>query len=246
MGDHIHRAAGGLVRRKGAGKAGIEHRELWPQGVGLGSAPLQIPLLPGDDTAVASLTAGGGEGEHRAHRQGMLRHIAAAVKDLPEIPLIHRAKGDGLCRVDDAAAAKGQDEVQVFPAHQLDALVDLAAARIGLHAPKLHEGKVRFLQRVGDGLIGVDLLHAAAAHDQKDAAAAKAAHQSAGLLLLPVAKGKVGGGIKGEIIHINTLSFGPRTHSGAVRRRNFSGPHKNAAHFRCGYSPGSCYRRHGA
>ena len=206
VGDHVRRAAGGLIGRQGAGIAGVEDGELGPDHVGLGAAPLEVAFLQGNDAAVAALTAGGGDGQHGAHGQGAL-NLGLAGEEVPEVPVIGHAEADGLGGIDDGAAAHGQEEVHILPAADLDALVDLAAAGVGLNAGELEVGNALGLQRGGHGVIGAVALDGAAAVNQQHPAAAEAFDESAGVLLLTVTEGKERGGVEYEPIHVQNPSF---------------------------------------
>ena len=200
VGQHVHSAAGGLIGGQGAGVAGVEDGELGADGVALGAAPLEIACLLGDDAAVAALAAGGRDGQHRAHGEGG-GDGSLAGEEVPEVPVVAHAHADGLGGIDDAAAAQGQQEVHALLAAKLDALIHLAAAGVGLDAGQLHIRQLCLGQGGGDGVIGAVFLHGAAAVDQQHLAAAEAAHQCAGVFLLPVAEGKEGGSIEGKVIH---------------------------------------------
>ena len=204
VGHHVHGAAGGLVGGQGAGESGVQHRELGADHVCLGAAPLEIPLLLGDDAAVRALAAGGGDGQHHTYGQRLL-NFGFAGEEVPEVPAVQRAEADGLGGVDDAAAAHRQQEVHPGLPDQVDALVDLAAAGIGVDAGELGEGDARLVQGGGHGVIGAVAVDGAAAGDQQHPGTAEPAHQGAGVFLLPVAEGKQGGGVEGEIVHRKTL-----------------------------------------
>ena len=136
VGHHVHRAAGGLVGRQGAGEPGVQHGEFRADDIRLGAAPLQVAPLLGDDAAVGPLAAGGGNSQHHAHGQRFL-DLGGAGEEIPEIPLVQRAEADGLGGVDDTAAAQCQQEVRAGPPDQVDALVYLAAAGVGLDVGEL-------------------------------------------------------------------------------------------------------------
>src|SRR5699024_5338746 len=143
------------------------------------AAPLEIAPLLGDDAAVGPLAAGGGDGQHHAHGQRLF-DLGGAGEEVPEVPLVQGAEADGLGGVDDAAAAYRQQEVRPGPPDDVDALVDLAAAGVGLDAGELGVGDAGLLQGGGDGVVGAVAADGAAAGDQQHPGTAETAHQSAG------------------------------------------------------------------
>ena len=200
MGKHIHGAAGGLIRRKGAGEAGVQHGELGADHIAFRAAPLQISLLLGDDAAVRPLTAGGRDRQHDAHRKRS-GNDGLSGEEVPEVPVVGHTKADGLCGVDDAAAAQRQKKVTALLTAEVNALVYLAAAGIGLDAGELRPGKAGLPQRGGHGVIGAVALDGAAAGDQQYPGSAKAAHQGAGVFLFSVAEDEERGGVEREVVH---------------------------------------------
>lgn len=152
-------------------------------------SPLQVAPLLGDDAAVGPLAAGGGNSQHHAHGQRFL-DLGGAGEEIPEIPLVQRAEADGLGGVDDTAAAQCQQEVRAGPPDQVDALVYLAAAGVGLDVGELCKGDARGLQGGGDGVIGAVAADGPAAGDQQYPAAAEPAHQRAGVFSSPSPKVK--------------------------------------------------------
>ena len=93
-----------------------------------------------------TLAARGGDGQHRAHGQGLFDGYAALV-EIPEIPIVQGARGDGLGRIDGGAAAHGQDEIHTLFAAERDALAHQAAAGVGLDAAQGDKTDARGLER---------------------------------------------------------------------------------------------------
>lgn len=91
--------------------------------------------------------------------------------------------------------------IRAGPPDQVDALVYLAAAGVGLDAGELCKGDARGLQGGGDGVIGAVAADGPAAGDQQYPAAAEPAHQRAGVFLFSIAEGEEGGGVEGEVVH---------------------------------------------
>ena len=91
--------------------------------------------------------------------------------------------------------------IRAGPPDQVDALVYLAAAGVGLDVGELCKGDARGLQGGGDGVIGAVAADGPAAGDQQYPAAAEPAHQRAGVFLFSIAEGEEGGGVEGEVVH---------------------------------------------
>jgi len=105
----------------------------------LGQPHFRLPRSWVMTQTVGPLAAGGGDSQHHAHGQRLL-DLGGAGEEIPEIPLVQRAEADGLGGVDDTAAAQCQQEVRAGPPDQVDALVYLAAAGVGLDAGELCKG----------------------------------------------------------------------------------------------------------
>ena len=166
----------------------------------LGQPHFRLPVLLRDDAAVGALAAGGGNGQHRAHRQRAL-DFGLAGEEVPEITVVGDAHADGLGGVDDAAAANGQQEVRALLPGQVNAFIHLAAAGIGLDAPQLAPGNARFFQGGGGGVVSAVFPHGAAACHQQHLAAAELAHQCAYAAGLALPKGEESGGIERKVVH---------------------------------------------
>ena len=205
MGDDVGDAAGGLEGRQALGEDRVHDRELRADAVGLRGGLLE-GLLVGDDGVGGTLAAGSGDGQHHADGQGGLRGLAG--EEVPEVPVIGDAHGDGLGGVDDAAAADGQEEVDLLFAGKLDALIDKSAARVRLDAAEL-DGAQAF---GGDGVLHpveqTGLLCRLAAVDDHDTAAAELFDIAAGLVFTVTAEDKIRGAVKIKIIHTRFLCSG--------------------------------------
>ena len=207
VGDDVGDAAGGLEGRQALGEDRVHDGELRADAVGLRGGLLE-GLLVGDDGVGGTLAAGRGNGQHHADGQGGLRGLAG--EEVPEVPVIGNTHGDGLGGVDDAAAADGQEEVDLFLPGKLDALIDKSAARIRLDAAE-RDGAQAF---GGDGVLHpvkqTGLLCRLAAVDDHDTAAAKLFDITAGLVFAVAAEDKIGRAVKIKIIHTRFLCSGPK------------------------------------
>ncbi|MPM69521.1 hypothetical protein SDC9_116466 [bioreactor metagenome] len=138
VGQHVRHAAGGLIGGEGAGIAGVQNGKFGPDHIRFRAAPFQVALLQRDDAAIGPFGPRRRDGQHRAHGQNGFNGMLSG-EDVPEVPVVGHAHGNGLCRVDDGAAAQGQQKVAFIPAAELDAFVDLSAAGVGLNAGQLAE-----------------------------------------------------------------------------------------------------------
>ena len=196
---HVGDAAGQLIARQGERQLRIHDREARAMELG-GQAALEVAFNQGDDGGVAALAAGGGDGQHAAVRQRGLNLRLAAV-EIPEIAVIRHAVGDGLCGINRAAAAHGQQEIEVVFAAEADAFVDKVAARIGLDAAELAVGDARRLKGSLDLIKQAAALHAAAAVNDQRAGAARLLDEAADLHLGVFAENKFRGGTEFKIQH---------------------------------------------
>ena len=211
VGHDVRDAAGRLISGQAFREGRVQHGEARPEAVGFRAVLLQR-FLVGDDGIRGAFAAGGGNGQDGAHRQSLLRHLPG--EKVPEIAVIGYADGDGLGGIDDAAAAHGQNEVDLFPAAEVDALIDKAAAGIGLHAPQLHGIQVFFLQAGHDPVQQAGAFGGLPAVDHQHPAAAKALDIPAGLRLPVLSEHEVGRAVKIKVPHrnapLNIRSFSHR------------------------------------
>ena len=206
VGNDIGDAAGGLEGGKALGEDRVHNGELRADAVGLRGGLLE-GLLIGDDGVGGTLAAGSGDGQHHADGQGGLRGLAG--EKVPEVPVVGDAHGDGLGGVDDAAAADGQEEVDLLLPRHGDAVINQAAARIRLDAAEF-DGTQAF---GGDGILHpvkqAGLLCRLAAVDDHDTAAAELLDIAAGFVFAVTAEDKIRGAVKIKGIHTLLLCSGP-------------------------------------
>ena len=144
MHQNIGAATGGLVIGQGHGQLRVHDGEPGPGVVGI-APPLEPAVLVGDNRGIAHLAAGGGNGDDDAYR-GAGGGGALEVIEIPGVAAVGKAIADGLGRVDDAAAAHGQEEVDALLPAKLQALPYQADAGVGHHAAQLHMGDPRRVQ----------------------------------------------------------------------------------------------------
>ena len=211
VGHDVRDAAGRLIGGQAFREGRVQHGEAGPEAVGLRAVFLQR-FLVGDDGIRGAFAAGGGDGQDGTHGQSLLRHLPG--EKVPEITVIRYADGDGLGGVDDAAATHGQNEVDLLPAAEVNALVHKAAAGIWLYAPQLHGVQVFFLQAGHDPVQQAGAFGRLPAVDHQHPAAAEALDIPAGLRLPVLSEHEVGGAVKIKVPHrnapLNIRSFSHR------------------------------------
>ena len=202
VGDDVGHAAGGLEGGQTLGQDGVHDRELRADAVGLRGGLLEGGLV-GDDRVGGALAAGGGQGQHDADGQGGLGRFAG--EEVPEVPVVGHAHGDGLGGVDDAAAADGDHEIDLLLTRELDALIDQPAAGVGLDAAELDGAQALGEDGVAHAVEQPGLLGGLAAVDEHHAAAAELLDILAGLVLAVAAENEIGGAVEIKVIHRRLL-----------------------------------------
>ena len=200
MGDDIRNAAGRLIGGQRLGQGGIQDGKPGPVGFAAGP-PLDHAFLFGDNRIRATFAARGGDGQHRSDGQRLLHGLSFI--EIPEIPVVNGSGGDGLGGVNRAAAADGQHEVDPFLPAKFDSLVNQPAPGIRPRAAQLHMGDARGLQGSLHPVKKPRANHGAAAIVQQRLVSAEALHQGAGLVFGFPAEGKIGRGVKSEIVHVD-------------------------------------------
>ena len=197
--ENIHAAAGGLKGRQREGQLWIHDGKGRTGHVRFKTA-LESVFFVGHHCGAAHFAASGGDGDHAADGQAgiglALGHIV-----VPHVALVGSAVGNGLGRVDHAAAANSQNKIHALAARQLDALADQRKPGIGNHAAQGDIGQPLPIQR------GLDPVHKArtqgalpAVVDQYLAAFA-GLDQTAALLLCIFAKDDLCGRVVDKIVH---------------------------------------------
>ena len=166
MRHDVHRAARHLERRQAEAQLGIHDREARIDRLVVDVA-LQIAFFLGDDRAEAGFAARGGQRQNRADRQRRGRRAAADV-EVPDVVVDDRAHRDRLGRIDHAAAADRQNEVELLLLADPDAFVDQAEARVRLDPAEFDPRDAGGAERRLDAIEQAGSLHAAAAEVQQD------------------------------------------------------------------------------
>ena len=192
-------AAGlGLIVGQGLGELGVHEGELRAADVVV-VGPLLVGVHPGDDAAVGCFTARRRDGQDAGHRQALPGRAGVFVQ-LPDVLFrLGQAVGDGLGRVDDAAAAHGQQEVDAVLFADADALVDLVEVGVRHDAAQRPAGNAGLSQRIFGPVQHAGADSALAAVDDEDTGAAVFAHQRAHALFGAFAEDDPGGGVELEI-----------------------------------------------
>ena len=169
--DDVGDATDELLLGDGEGQLRIHEGEDWTVERRV-EADLAHRVLVRQHGGVARLAACGSERQHGTDGHG-LREFGAATPEIPDVRAgVGHAVGDGLCRVDDAAAADGEDEVGFEGECLADALAHERNARIRLDAAEHLEGEARGCQLALDAREQTAPDDAAAAVDDVDAARA--------------------------------------------------------------------------
>ena len=195
MRKHVNSAASRLIRRQRIGELRIQHRKHRTQRIARCSALEHIGFKR-DDAVAGSFASGGSKrknrpdrqrGRNRDHRLYILPEI-----EISKIPVVENAERDRLRRIDHAAAADGENEIDLLAAAKLYAFADESAPWIRHHTAKLDKLNAGFLKR-GDNLaVNAVRLDASAAKMQKNLCAAALLHKRTDLVFGATTKNKSG------------------------------------------------------
>mgnify|MGYP007028319714 CR=1 FL=1 len=186
-------AAGlGLIVGQGLGELGVHDGELRAADVVV-VGPLLVGVHPGDDAAVGCFAARRRDGQDAGHRQAPRPCGCVRYSSQTSFSGFGQAVGDGLGRVDDAAAAHGQQEVDAVLFADADALVDLVEVGVRHDAAQRPAGNASLGQRIFGPVQHTGADGALAAVDDEDTGAAVFAHQRAHALFGAFAEDDPGG-----------------------------------------------------
>ena len=165
MRHDVHRTAGRLERGQGVGvlrvengKFGVVERRV--------AAPFAQVAFPGDDAGITHFTARSGDRDDNAQRQDAVV-FARAVEQIPWVAIVAGGVGNGLGRVDDAAAAYGQHQLNLLLFAEGRTFLNQSQPGIGLYAGNFPDAAALFVQHLHDLVVKADPLDAATAVDQQ-------------------------------------------------------------------------------
>ena len=122
----------------------------------------------GDDGPVVHLAAGTEHRDNRAEGNKLGRQRVLHVLHLPDVLVQLRLCGDDLAAVGNAAAAHGENQIDVIFTRQLRALLRLGIGGIGHDAVELHDTLAGGVQNAHDLIIHAIALDRSAAVGQHD------------------------------------------------------------------------------
>lgn len=170
-------------------------------------AALDAHFLVRQHGAVARLAARGRERQHDGDRR-RLRELRTAAPEIPDVRLrIRDAVGDGLRRVDDGAAADGEDEVGAERDGLAHAVARMGDERVRLDAAAHGERDAALGQHALDARQQARTHDGAAAVDDEDMAAAVLLDLLADLELGVLAEDDVRRAFEREVLHVSMSSL---------------------------------------
>ena len=199
---NIHGTAGNLELGQGEGEFWVEDGKARVDQLRI-DGTLEPAFFLGNDGAGTRLATGSRQGEDSADRQGGGRRAFAQI-EIPDVAFNDGAHGDRLRRVDDAAAAHGENKAELVFLAELDAFMHEAQARIGLDAAEFDPLDASRLERGGDAVIKAARLDAAAAEMQQRLLAV-CRRVLADLGLGTATKNDAGGIAEFKIVHASIL-----------------------------------------
>ena len=136
MAEHVGKARSCLERWQRERELRIHERELRTLGV-VRVARFHLQCVVRHHRVLRRLAAGSRDGEHHGDGQHVVRQ-PLRLEEIPHVPVVVRAHGDGLRRVDDRAAAHGQHPVDIVFLAQRDAFASKRDLGVRTHAAQLH------------------------------------------------------------------------------------------------------------
>ncbi len=121
----------------------------------------------GDNRCGTCFAAGCRQCEDGCERHGIFYHTLVVI-EIPYIPFIRDTGRYGLCRVDNASPADGENEVNALVAAAFDALVNQAQSRIRFDTAEFHIFNTRVFQRFDNRVIETGPLYTASPVMEED------------------------------------------------------------------------------
>ena len=213
--QRVERAGNNLLHGNGQRVAGVKERELRlcaPQ------SALDFLFLVGDDGTVIHLAAGTEHRNDGAEGDKLRWKCMLGVLQFPNVLVQFGLRGDDLAAIGHAAAAHGEDEVNMIFPRQLCALLRLGIGGIGHDAVELHDALADGVQNAHDLIIHAIALDGAAAIRQHDGF--PVVHQQTAEVLFHAALAEIHLGLvfKNKVVHKNA-SFLNVISSFAVSKR---------------------------
>ena len=157
----------------------------------------------GDDGTVIHLAAGTEHRDDGAEGDKLRWECVLGVLQFPNVLVQFGLRGDDLAAIRDAAAAHGEDEVNMILPRQLCALLRLGIGGVGHDSGELHDSLSLGVQNAHHLVIDTVALDGAAAISQHDGVAVVI--QQAAQILLHAALAKIHLGLvfKNKVVHKN-------------------------------------------
>ena len=164
---------------------------------------LDLLSLVGDDGTVIHLAAGTEHRDDGAEGDKLRWECVLGVLQFPNVLVQFGLRGDDLAAIRDAAAAHGEDEVNMILPRQLCALLRLGIGGVGHDSGELHDSLSLGVQNAHHLVIDTVALDGAAAISQHDGVAVVI--QQAAQILLDTALAKIHLGLvfKNKVVHKN-------------------------------------------
>lgn len=153
--------------------------------------------------------AGSRDGEHHGDGQHVVRQ-PLRLEEIPHVPVVVRAHGDGLRRVDDRAAAHGQHPVDIVFLAQRDAFASKRDLGVRTHAAQLHVLDALCIQRCLHAVDQAAFHGALAAEVQQHRTRTALGQLASHLLFSALSEHEVGRRHEFEVLH--RRSFPPCVH----------------------------------
>ena len=200
MAQRVERAGNNLLHGNGQGIAGVKEGKIRlcaPKGA------LDFLFLVGDDGTVIHLAAGTEHRDDGAEGDKLRWECVLGVLQFPNVLVQFGLRGDDLAAVGHAAAAHGEDEVNMIFPRQLCALLRLGIGGIGHDAVELHDTLAGGVQNAHDLIIHAIALDGAAAVGQHDGFAVVPQQTAKILLDTALAEIHLGLVFKNKVVHKN-------------------------------------------
>ena len=165
MAQRVERAGNNLLHGNGQRVAGVKERELRLRAP---KSALDLLSLVGDDGPVVHLAAGTEHRDNRAEGDKLRWECVLGVLQFPNVLVQFGLRGDDLAAIGHAAAAHGENQIDVIFTRQLRALLHLGISGVRHDTGELHDALACGIQDTHDLIVHAVALDRAAAIRQHD------------------------------------------------------------------------------